>query len=117
RSISARLALALVALLVIVGCSRVNSSANNTASTTSVLPTANATTTSSGAVQNSYADVVARVAPAVVTVRSERRVRAPQQHPFMDDPFFREFFGDRMPRGQVQPQPQIERGIGSGVIV
>jgi hypothetical protein len=34
---------------------------------------------------NSYADVVSRVAPSVVTIRSERRVRAPQQHPFFDD--------------------------------
>ncbi|MFL6231016.1 MAG: DegQ family serine endoprotease [Pyrinomonadaceae bacterium] len=64
----------------------------------------------------SYADVVARVAPAVVTVRSEIRVRAPQQQPFMDDPFFRQFFGDRAPREQQQA-PQREEGTGSGVIV
>jgi Do/DeqQ family serine protease len=42
--------------------------------------------------------------------------RAPQQHPFMDDPFFRDFFGQRAPQGQ-QPRPQIQRGLGSGVIV
>ncbi len=69
---------------------------------------------------NSYADVVARVTPAVVTVRSERVARAPQQHPFMDDPFFRDFFGQRAPQGQgPQPQPrsQIQQGLGSGVIV
>ena len=63
-----------------------------------------------------YADLVARVAPAVVTVQSERVARAPQQHPFMDDPFFRDFFGQRAPQGQ-QPRPQIQRGLGSGVIV
>ena len=117
RDVSARLAVALVALLAIVGCSRAGSSAGNVPSTASVLPPVNATALPAGAPQNSYADVVARVAPAVVTVRSERRVRPAQQHPFMDDPFFREFFGDRLPRGQVQPQPQIERGVGSGVIV
>jgi len=39
--------------------------------------------------QNSYADVVAKVAPAVITIRSNRRVRNPQQFPFFDDPFFR----------------------------
>jgi serine protease Do len=67
---------------------------------------------------NGYADVVARVTPAVVTVRSERVARAPQQHPFMDDPFFRDFFGQRAPQGQ-QPQPrsQIQRGLGSGVVI
>ena len=63
----------------------------------------------------SYADIVDRVAPAEVAVRSERRVRASQQMPFMDDPFFRQFFGDRLPR--EQSQPQIERGLGSGVLV
>jgi len=76
---------------------------------------ANATNPIAGAAQNSYADVVSRVAPAVVTVRSERRVRAPQQHPFMNDPFFRDFFGDRMP--QMPQQPRRRQGLGSGVIV
>ncbi|HSB28401.1 MAG TPA: hypothetical protein VLE19_11130, partial [Pyrinomonadaceae bacterium] len=41
--------------------------------------------------QASYADLVTRVAPAVVTIRSTERARAPQQFPFMDDPGFREF--------------------------
>ncbi len=66
---------------------------------------------------NSYADVVSRVAPAVVTVRSERRVRAPEQFPFMDDPVFRQFFGDRFRNRQEQSQQQFQRSLGSGVIV
>ena len=61
----------------------------------------------------SYADAVDRVAPAVVTIRSSRRVRAAQQFPFADDPVFRQFFGGRAPR---EPN-QVERGLGSGVIV
>ncbi len=68
----------------------------------------------SGPVQNSYADVVSRVTPAVVTIRSARRARPAQQHPFMDDPRFRDFFGDRAP--QQQPEGR-ERGLGSGVVV
>src|SRR5690348_15974050 len=67
-----------------------------------------------GAPLISYADMVDHVAPAVVTIRSERRVRAPQQFPFFDDPFFRQFFGGGAPR---RPQTQIQRGLGSGVIV
>src|SRR6266513_2227716 len=55
----------------------------------------------------SYADVVDRVAPAVVTIRSSRRIRAPQQFPFMDDPFFRQFFGGA-PRGNGG-RTQVER--------
>lgn len=65
-------------------------------------------------VQTSYADLVSRVAPAVVTIRSTERARAAQQFPFTDDPTFREFFGDRMPQQQT---PQRVQGVGSGVIV
>lgn len=65
-------------------------------------------------VQTSYADLVTRVAPAVVTIRSTERVRTAQQYPFMDDPMFRQFFGDRMPQQQT---PQRVQGVGSGVIV
>lgn len=67
--------------------------------------------------QASYADVVAQVAPAVVTIRSERVVRtaAPIASPFEDD-FFQQFFG--MPRGRRSPGvPRQEGGLGSGVIV
>lgn len=62
----------------------------------------------------SYADVVSRVSPAVITIHSEMRVRAPQQYPFMDDPMFRQFFGDRLP----QQMPERRRsGLGSGIII
>src|SRR5215471_4450799 len=64
--------------------------------------------------QNSYADVVSKVSPAVITIRADRRVRTPQQFPFSDDPFFRGFFGNR---GQQQPQEQLQQALGSGVIV
>ncbi|HKY42232.1 MAG TPA: DegQ family serine endoprotease [Pyrinomonadaceae bacterium] len=61
----------------------------------------------------SYADVVTKVSPAVVTIRSTERARTAQQYPFMDDPTFREFFGDRLP----QQTPRRAQGMGSGVIV
>lgn len=64
----------------------------------------------------SYADVVGRVAPAVVTIRSERVTRAPRQFPFFNDPFFRDFFGDRFGDGAT-PRAQIQQGLGSGVII
>lgn len=65
--------------------------------------------------QTSYADLVNRVSPAVVTIRSTERARTAQQFPFMDDPQFREFFGDRLPQLQ-QPQRPVQ-GVGSGVII
>jgi serine protease Do len=63
----------------------------------------------------SYADVVDQVAPAVVTIRSSRRVREPEQFPFLDDPFFRRFFGGGgIPR---EGGTQVQQALGSGVIV
>jgi Do/DeqQ family serine protease len=64
--------------------------------------------------QSSYADLVSRISPAVVTIRSTERLRPAQQFPFMDDPQFREFFGDRAPQQQT---PRRVQGVGSGVIV
>jgi Do/DeqQ family serine protease len=62
----------------------------------------------------SYADVVTKAAPAVVTIHAQLRVRQPQQFPFMNDPFFRQFFGDRQ---QQPPAEQQRQGLGSGVII
>ena len=74
--------------------------------------TGSAPTSTMGTV--SYADVVSKAAPAVVTIHSQTRVRQPQQFPFMNDPFFRQFFGER----QQQPPPEQQRqGLGSGVII
>jgi len=73
-----------------------------------------ASTSPSAGPTMSYADVVSKAAPAVVTIHSQMRVRQPQQYPFGNDPFFREFFGDRIP--QQAPERQRE-GLGSGVIV
>jgi Do/DeqQ family serine protease len=63
----------------------------------------------------SYADIVDRVAPAVVTIRSERTVRMTSQA-LPDHPFFRDFFGDRLPDPRRMPDRR-EGGMGSGVIV
>ncbi len=56
---------------------------------------------------------VAKTGPAVVRIDTERTV-ARRVDPFFDDPFFREFFGDRF-RGQIPRERQV-RGQGSGFI-
>jgi len=65
----------------------------------------------------SYAPVVERVMPAVVTLRVEKRAAMiPTDQQIPEE--FRRFFGDQlpqMPRGQRQPRG-IQRGLGSGVI-
>lgn len=88
---------------------------NKLMSLASTQPAQPAPVVSAAGVQTSYADLVSRVSPAVVTIRSTERARAAQQFPFTDDPTFREFFGDRMP--QQQQPPQRVQGVGSGVIV
>jgi Do/DeqQ family serine protease len=57
----------------------------------------------------SFSPVVRRVSPAVVNVYAARVVE--NRNPLMDDPVFRRFFGQGIPREQVQ------RSLGSGVIV
>jgi Do/DeqQ family serine protease len=69
-----------------------------------------------GGGQDSYAPIVDAVAPAVVTIHAEQRVQQAQFSPFADDPLFREFFRDRLPRGEAQPERR-QQGLGSGVIV
>ena len=106
---------ALMAML-LVGCNRQRQQ-NFRLATSSDAPTNNSSTAPAPASAPgvSYADVVTKVAPAVVTIHSSMRVRQPQQFPFMDDPFFRRFFGERTQ--QAPPVEQTRQALGSGVIV
>ena len=95
----------LIALISVSGCGREE--------TVKLPPPAAPSPTTSAALRTSYAEVVNRVSAAVVTLRTESRARAPRQFPFMDDPFFRRFFGE-----PLTPAPERRvRGLGSGVIV
>jgi Do/DeqQ family serine protease len=64
--------------------------------------------TSSAQLQLSFAPIVQHVAPAVVNVYAQHVVA--NNNPFLADPFFRQFFGG-------MPRQQVERSLGSGVIV
>jgi len=89
--------------------------------TPSAAPTASvatvATTVPGVVTSASFAPIVERVMPAVVTIRVEKRAAMiPTDQQIPDE--FRRFFGDQMPqmpRGQRQPR-RLERGLGSGVI-
>ena len=64
-------------------------------------------------VRTSYADVVEKSSPAVVRIEAEAKGRGRSQTQFNLDDLFRQ--GPGQPQ---QPQrPQLERGLGSGVIV
>jgi Do/DeqQ family serine protease len=69
--------------------------------------------------RDSYADLVKRVAPSVVTIRVEGKAKVSPTD-FQGDDLLRRFFGDqfdRGERGQRQPRSFKQRGLGSGVIV
>ncbi|MBF2065368.1 MAG: trypsin-like peptidase domain-containing protein [Calothrix sp. C42_A2020_038] len=65
----------------------------------------------SGGDPNFVVGVVQKVGPAVVRIDSARTVS--QSSDEFQDPFFRRFFGDRVP----EPRQRIERGSGSGFII
>jgi serine protease Do len=63
----------------------------------------------------SFSPIVKKVAPSVVNIYSTKTVRQnPGLAPFLDDPFFRQFFG--IPFESI-PRERRERSLGSGVIV
>jgi serine protease Do len=64
----------------------------------------------------SYAPVVDRVMPAVVTIRVEKRASmVPTSQQIPEE--LRRFFGDQIPQFRGQRAPRVERGLGSGVVV
>ncbi|MEP6946118.1 MAG: Do family serine endopeptidase [Acidobacteriota bacterium] len=68
-------------------------------------------------VRTSYADIVDKTSPAVVRIEADHKEKASQiqQQPGMDE-MFRQF-GLPAPGQGPNQRPQIERGLGSGVIV
>jgi serine protease Do len=69
----------------------------------------------------SFAPVVKRAIPAVVNISSSKVVKEQGGEEggqgLFNDPFFRQFFGGRMPQGQAQPRSQRATSLGSGVVV
>jgi serine protease DegS len=60
----------------------------------------------------SYSTAVKVAAPAVVNIFTTQKVKP--NHPLLNDPVFREFFGNNIPE---QTQSENENSLGSGVIV
>src|SRR5687767_14082055 len=75
----------------------------------------------------SFAPIIKKAAPSVVSVFSSRTVQDDLRNPLLNDPFLRRFFGgepdeedqpQQQPRrGQRRPRSHQEMGLGSGVIV
>lgn len=100
------------------GTIEVSSSQAGPAPVLDVVPDSPVTVTASkpgAAVPQSFvAAAVNRTGPAVVRIDTQKTVTRTNQ-PFLDDPFFEEFFGNRIP--QQTPKSQRISGQGSGFIV
>ncbi len=59
-----------------------------------------------------FAPLVKQSAPAVVNIYAKIVTQTQQRSPFMNDPFFDDFF-----RGLTAPRPRVENSLGSGVIL
>lgn len=70
---------------------------------------------SSAQIKLSYAPLVKKVSPAVVNIYTRRTVASGYHNPFMNDPFFEQFFGRGLFGGRMRER--VESALGSGVIV
>lgn len=60
---------------------------------------------------NTIQNIVKQTGPAVVKIETEIKTQR-QYDPFLNDPFFRDFFGE-----QFKSQPELRKGLGSGFII
>ena len=63
--------------------------------------------------QKTFQKVYEQYKNSVVFISTEKTVKPRYNDPFMDDPFFREFFGKR----GVQPEAQKQKGLGTGFVI
>ncbi len=99
-------------LLVLSGCGSFGIAPQQTAENTIQAPTAPPTVVVDG-MRTSYADVVQKTTPAVVSITADRK--ATEQN--ISSPFGDMFPGMPEMRTPQQQQPRLERGLGSGVVV
>jgi S1-C subfamily serine protease len=67
---------------------------------------------------NFITQVVDKVGPAVVRINASKTIAASQgSEDDFEDPFFRRFFGDRLPPKGRSPEREVKQGTGSGFII
>jgi len=65
-----------------------------------------------------FAPVVKHASPAVVNIYTQTRIKVQSNaSPFMNDPFFRQFFGDNPALGGGLPREKVVNSLGSGVLI
>lgn len=65
----------------------------------------------------SYHNSIKEATKAVVNISTQKKIKTAniQGHPLLNDPFFKQFFGDSFEA--MIPKDRIERSLGSGVII
>ncbi|MCP4130209.1 MAG: trypsin-like serine protease [bacterium] len=66
------------------------------------------------ALQKTYHNIYELYKDSIVFISTEKTVKTRYRHPFMEDPFFREFFGRRTPQ---KAQKRTLRGLGTGFMI
>ena len=84
----------------------------NTQTTTEIVELIESTRSGPVTPITSYAPAVKNAAPAVVNIQTTKIITE-RLHPLMNDPTFRQFFGDNV----GEPRKRMESSLGSGVIV
>jgi serine protease Do len=103
---------AVLALVAVAGYSVGQTQSDHATAAAVASPAVAASPSAPGTPATSYAGIVNAAAPAVVTVRVDKKASmVPTQMP--DDPLLREFFGRRFQAPQRTPR---QSGLGSGVI-
>lgn len=114
---------AAIALVIAVGAGTVAGSwaTAKTGRTIPILMAAQISGASKVSFEDGFASVVKRTVPSVVNVSSSKIIRTPGgsvSSPFFSDPFFRQFFGNTLPKDfQTPSSGEREHSLGSGVIV
>ena len=94
------------------GSNESNTKEQTTQTTTEIVELIQSTRSTPAKPITSYATAVKHAAPAVVNIQSTKIITE-EQHPLLNDPDFKQFFGDRM----GQPRKRMESSLGSGVII
>lgn len=99
-----------VGILLTVGSGRVGTAASSPVNISGPVASADG---------NGFSPIAKATMPAVVNISTSRTIRqsaAPMQ-PFMNDPMFRQFFGEQFFHQFQVPRERQENSLGSGVIV
>lgn len=70
--------------------------------------------TSQAEIKMSFSPLVKQTAPAVVNIYTKKVVEQRQRTPFFNDPFFKQFFGERFGGAFGAPRQRVERSLDPG---